>query len=63
MKFPSKLWQGLMQWDAAIAAFLSFLTAIAMIWLMMKGLTKFSFMPYVVYRLILGGILVWVLYF
>lgn len=49
--------------DAAIAAFLSFLTAIAMIWLMMKGLTKFSFMPYVIYRLILGGILVWVLYF
>ena len=49
--------------DAALAAFLSFLTAIAMIWIMMKGLTKFSFMPYVIYRLILGAILVVVLYF
>jgi undecaprenyl-diphosphatase len=40
--------------DFFLAAFLSFLTAIAVIALMMKWLAKFSFMPFVWYRMILG---------
>lgn len=49
--------------DAAIAGALSFVTALAVIWGMLKSLARFSFMPYVVYRLILGAVLIVVLYF
>lgn len=48
--------------DAAIAAGLSFVSAYFALALMMRFLTTVSFTPYVVYRLILGGILLWTAY-
>lgn len=49
-------------YDALIAAVLSFLTALGVIWVMIKGLRHHSFLPYVVYRIILGLGLIWYLY-
>lgn len=48
--------------DAAIAAGLSFFSAYVALALMMRFLSTVSFTPYVVYRLILGGILLWTAY-
>lgn len=48
--------------DAGIAMLLSFLSALVVIVGMMKWLAKFSFMPFVVYRLILGVGLIFALY-
>ena len=47
--------------DAVLAAALSFAAAIAAIAFMMRWLTQGSFMPFAVYRAILGaGLLYWV---
>jgi undecaprenyl-diphosphatase len=48
--------------DAGIAMLLSFLSALVVIAGMMKWLAKFSFKPFVVYRLILGAGLIIALY-
>jgi undecaprenyl-diphosphatase len=48
--------------DALIAASLAFLAALAAIWLMMRWLARASFTPFVVYRLFLGGVLLWLIY-
>lgn len=48
--------------DAALAAFLSFLTALAAIALMMKWLEKSTFTPFAIYRVILGVILLGLIY-
>lgn len=49
-------------YDALIAVGIAFVTALGMIWIMIKGLMNFSFLPYVIYRIILGGALIWFLY-
>ena len=47
--------------DAAIAAGIAFATALVSISLMMAWLRRAGFMPFVIYRLLLGGaLLVWV---
>ena len=48
--------------DGAIAAALAFLSALGALWLMMRLLRSVSFTPYVVYRVILGLILLWIAY-
>jgi undecaprenyl-diphosphatase len=46
--------------DAALAAALAFVTAIAAISLLMRWLQHAGFMPFVVYRVVLGlGLLMW----
>ena len=45
--------------DAAIAALLAFVTAICAIGLMMAWLRRSSFTPFVLYRVALGGFLLW----
>jgi len=52
--------QGLI--DGGIAAVLSFLTALLALSLMMRLLRSVSFTPYVIYRVILGVILLWIGY-
>jgi undecaprenyl-diphosphatase len=54
------LWQSgdaLLQADALYAAALSFVAALLAIWAMMAWLKRFSFTPFVIYRLVLGGFL------
>ena len=48
--------------DGAIAAVLAFFAALAALTLMMRLLRTVSFTPYVIYRVILGVILLWVAY-
>ncbi len=48
--------------DAAVAAALSFVTALAAIAAMMAWLRQASFLPFVVYRLLLGGLLLGLVY-
>ncbi|MEO1238534.1 MAG: undecaprenyl-diphosphate phosphatase [Pseudomonadota bacterium] len=48
--------------DGAIAAVLSFFAALAALWGMMALLKKVSFTPYVIYRVILGVILLGIAY-
>ncbi len=48
--------------DAAIAAGLAFVTALLAIALMMAWLRRATFTPFVIYRLLLGGILLWLAY-
>jgi len=48
--------------DAAIAAGLAFVSALAALALMMRLLASVSFTPYVIYRVILGVILLVVAY-
>ena len=48
--------------DAAIAAVFAFLAALLALSLMMRLLRTVSFTPYVIYRLILGAILLWIAY-
>ena len=49
--------------DAALAAGLAFVSALAAISLIMAWLKRASFTPFVVYRVALGGYLLWVAYF
>ncbi len=48
--------------DALLAAALTFVMALGVITFLMKWLAKFSFMPFVVYRMILGAVLIFLLY-
>ena len=48
--------------DGAIAAVMAFFAALAALAFMMKLLQTISFTPYVVYRLVLGVVLLWVAY-
>ena len=48
--------------DAAITAMLAFVAALAALVVMMRMLQTWSMTPFVVYRLILGGVLLWVAY-
>ena len=48
--------------DAAIAALFAFISALLALALMMRLLKSVSFTPYVVYRVILGVILLWIAY-
>jgi len=48
--------------DGAIVAALSFLAALAALTLMMRLLRSVSFTPYVIYRVILGVVLLWIAY-
>lgn len=51
-----------LQLDAALAAFLAFLSALAAIAGLMTWLRKATFVPFVAYRLVLGGVLfLWLL--
>ena len=51
-------------YDALIAAFVAFAVGYGAIAFMMKWLGKFSFMPFAVYRVLLGGgLLVWIYLF
>jgi undecaprenyl-diphosphatase len=50
-----------LQYDAVLAAGLAFVTALIAIAVMMRWLMHATFMPFVVYRVILGiGLLYWV---
>lgn len=48
--------------DGAIAAVFAFVAALLALSLMMRMLRAVSFTPYVIYRVILGGILLWIGY-
>jgi undecaprenyl-diphosphatase len=48
--------------DSAIAAVFAFLAAILALGLMMRLLRVVSFTPYVIYRIALGAILLWIAY-
>ncbi len=48
--------------DAAIGAVMAFVAALAALALMMRLLKSVSFMPYVIYRMILGVTLLWIAY-
>ena len=48
--------------DGAIAAVLAFLAALLALGLMMRLLRSVSFTPYVIYRVILGLVLLWIAY-
>ncbi len=48
--------------DGAIAAVMSFFAALAALAFMMNLLRRVSFTPYVVYRLVLGTVLLWIAY-
>lgn len=48
--------------DGAIAAALAFVSAFAALAIMMRLLRSVSFTPYVVYRIALGGVLLWIAY-
>lgn len=49
-------------WTAALAAGLAFLAALASIELMLRWLRHATYTPFVLYRLVLGGALLWWLY-
>lgn len=44
--------------DALLAGAMTFVAALAVIVFLMKWLTRFSFMPFVIYRMILGAVLI-----
>jgi undecaprenyl-diphosphatase len=48
--------------DAALAASLSFVAALAALAVLMRMLRSFSLTPFVIYRLILGAVLMWIAY-
>jgi undecaprenyl-diphosphatase len=48
--------------DGAIAAILAFFAALLSLSLMMRLLKSVSFTPYVIYRVILGVVLLWIAY-
>lgn len=49
--------------DSAIAALLSFVAALAALRVMMRLLLRISFTPFVIYRVALGLVLLWIAYF
>lgn len=51
-----------MQGDATFAAALSFLAALVSIWFMMALLKRTTLLPFVIYRLVLGGMLLGFIY-
>ncbi|MCY4301262.1 MAG: undecaprenyl-diphosphate phosphatase [Aestuariivita sp.] len=51
-----------MAYDAALAAFLAFLAALLSLGIMMRLLQYFSYTPYVVYRMVLGVVLLMMAY-
>jgi undecaprenyl-diphosphatase len=48
--------------DAALAAGLSFVAALAALAVLMRMLRSFSLTPFVIYRLVLGAVLMWIAY-
>lgn len=48
--------------DATLAAFMSFVAAYLALAMMMKLLHRVSFTPYVIYRIALGSVLLWIAY-
>lgn len=48
--------------DALVGAGLAFVSAYVAIWMMMRWLKQASFMPFVVYRVLLGCVLLWIAY-
>jgi len=48
--------------DASIAAAFAFLAALLALWVMMRLARRISFTPYVIYRVALGLILLWIAY-
>ncbi len=48
--------------DGAIAALFAFLAALTALWGMMRLLKVVSFTPYVIYRMLLGVVLLWIAY-
>lgn len=48
--------------DAALAAVLAFVAALAALALMMRMLRTWSMTPFVIYRMVLGAILLWIAY-
>lgn len=48
--------------DGAIAALFAFASALAALAVMMRLARSISFTPYVIYRVILGGVLLWIAY-
>ena len=48
--------------EAAGAAVLAFAAALGAVWMMMAWLERSSFTPFVVYRVALGGYLLWLAY-
>lgn len=48
--------------DAAIGALFAFVSALAALTIMMRLLNSVSFTPYVIYRVVLGAILLWIAY-
>jgi len=48
--------------DGAIAAAFAFVAALAALSLMMRLLQSVSFTPYVIYRVVLGVVLLWIAY-
>lgn len=48
--------------DATIAAAFAFLAALLALAIMMRLATRISFTPYVVYRVVLGAVLLWIAY-
>lgn len=49
-------------WDGLIVVILSFVTALIALTLMMRLLRSTSFTPYVIYRIVLGLVLLWIAY-
>ena len=48
--------------DASLAAALAFFAALAALTVMMRMLQTWSMTPFVIYRMILGAILLWIAY-
>lgn len=51
-----------LQADAVTALLLSFATAFASIWVFMSWVNRIGFAPFVIYRLALGAVLLWIVY-
>ncbi|MCG8548752.1 MAG: undecaprenyl-diphosphate phosphatase [Alphaproteobacteria bacterium] len=49
-------------YDAAIAALLAFLAALVAIAVMMRWLMRATYTPFVIYRILLGGVLLYIVY-
>jgi undecaprenyl-diphosphatase len=48
--------------DALVAALLSLISALLALWALMRWLERWSLTPFVVYRLALGAVLLWIVY-
>ena len=51
-----------MGYDAAVAALLAFLAALVAIAVMMRWLMRATYTPFVIYRILLGGVLLYIVY-